>query len=531
MATGTTEAPAIADVLDKSGVTGLTEDAGPDAVMASLEDLAELVNGSGDLYVSTVREEAVRVLREAGVGSPARMVDAALRDGRPNEEETPGPGRRIALTDPEPWPEPVDGTALLTELVRTFARYVALPEGGATALALWTLHAHAHDAASVSPLLALTSPEKRCGKTTTLHVLGALAPRPLPASSITPAALFRAVERFRPTLLVDEADSFLRDREELRGVLNSGHAKASAVVVRAVAAGDEYEAAAFSTWAPKAVALIDSGTTLPDTLRDRSIELRMRRRGPGEEVERLRLDRLDELEPIRRRAARWTGDHVEALRGADPDVPPELHDRARDNWRPLLAIADVAGGPWPERARKAARVLSTGREDDEASARVLLLRDLRDLFDKRGTDRLASRDITSALAEMEERPWPEWRRGDPITTRQLARLLRPFEVRPEALWIAGKTQRGYERDALEDPFRRYLGVSDCKDRKDPHDTRENPASGDCKDPGGPYTSEKPESPGETRGLTDLTDREGGSGPEGGSEEQTDWLEEVGHEGR
>ena len=95
----------------------------------------------------------------------------------------------------------------------------------ATALALWTLHAHAHAQFTVSPVLSLVSPEKRCGKTTTLYVLGALVPRPPPASNMTTAALFRAIDRYRPTLLIDEADTFLEQNEELRGVLNSGHSR------------------------------------------------------------------------------------------------------------------------------------------------------------------------------------------------------------------------------------------------------------------------------------------------------------------
>lgn len=502
--------PPIEDVLRSAGLATLGQHPPAEALEASLRRIAMVADGADALRVAALREAAVRALSEAGVRAPARMVDAALSaggDDRVADAPSPGQGSRLALSDPEPWPDPVDGAVLLGELVRTFTRYVALPEGAATALALWVLHAHAHNAAAVSPILAITSPEKRCGKTTLLHVLGALVPRPLPASNITPAALFRAVERFGPTLLVDEADTFIREREELRGVLNSGHARASAVVVRAVASGDDYEAVAFSTWAPKAVALIDSGTTLPDTLRDRSIELRMRRRAPGEEVERLRLDRLGELEPLRRRCARWASDHLEPLRQADPSVPNELHDRATDNWRPLFAIADAAVGTWPERARRAAMVLSTGREDDEASAAVLLLGDLRRLFEERGVDRLASRDVVEALARMEDRPWPEWRRGNPITTRQLARLLRPFELAPSALWIDGKTQRGYEREHFRDPFLRYLGGADRKDRKDPHDSATNGPSAIRKDGDGLTDPRPSENPSDTTGLTVLTDQD------------------------
>jgi len=152
----------------------------------------------------------------------------------------------------------VDGAELLSEVAATFARYVALPP---FAVALWTVHTHALEGAAASPLLALTSPEKRCGKTTTLSLLARLVPRPLLSSNISPAALFRIVEKYCPTLLVDEADSFLRDKEELRGILNSGHTRDAAYVVRTV--GDDNDPCRFSTWAPKAVALAGCRTHWP----------------------------------------------------------------------------------------------------------------------------------------------------------------------------------------------------------------------------------------------------------------------------
>ena len=215
---------------------------------------------------------------------------------------------------------------MTNDLLGTFRRFVALPPVADVALALWTLHAHAHEAFDVSPVLGLTSPEKRCGKTTTLRVLGALVPRPLLASSVSTAALFRTIERYKPTFLVDEADSFLRDNEELRGALNSGHHRALATFVRTV--GEDFESRAFSTWCPKAIALIGR---LAATLEDRAILIPMRRRAPGEPVERMRLDRLGKLGPLCRRGWRWTQDRLDDLRGADPVVPEQLDDRAADN--------------------------------------------------------------------------------------------------------------------------------------------------------------------------------------------------------
>ena len=438
-----------------------------------------LVHRSGVKLTSD--RERIRFLQkieEAGGDLPPGILFALeeriRQDGVPDRaESSASAGSRIALADPESWPDAVDGAQLLADLARTFERFLGLPDKAAEALALWTIHAHAHAASDVSPLLGLTSPEKRCGKTTALLVLSALVPRPLPASNITAAALFRAVEKFRPSVMVDEADTFLRDREELRGILNSGHQRASAWVVRTV--GDDHEARVFSTWAPKVVALIGN---LPDTLADRSIIIPMRRRHPNETVERLRLDRLSEFEPLRRMAWRWAHDHEDELRQADPDVPGQLHDRAADNWRPLLAIADLAGGEWPGRSRKAALTLAGLVDGDDGSVRTLLLRDLRALFEKQDIDRLSSQDIVATLERMEDRPWPEWGRSRrPLSKRGLAQLLRPFEVRPKVVKMPdGSTSRGYLREELEESWSRYLpqdGGSQVKPPLPSNDDAEN----------------------------------------------------------
>ena len=159
-----------------------------------------------------------------------------------------------------------------------FDRYLALPEHGAVKLALWTVHAHAFEASFVTPRLAITSPQKGCGKTTVLDLLSGLVPKPLQAANVTAAAVFRTIEAKRPTLLVDEADTFLAENEELRGVLNSGHTRNGAVI-RVVEHEGDFEPRQFSTWAPVAIAKIGK---LPGTLEDRSIKLEMRRASPGE---------------------------------------------------------------------------------------------------------------------------------------------------------------------------------------------------------------------------------------------------------
>jgi Protein of unknown function (DUF3631) len=382
-----------------------------------------------------------------GLGIGVKTLDAEVSKRRRTNTEVHGAD---FLATVEPWHEAVDGARLLDDLAGVITRHVGLPEGGADAVALWAVHTHALDAAAMTPLLAITSPTPECGKSTLLGLVGKLALSPLPASNITPAAVFRAIEKWRPTLLIDEADTFLRDNNELRGVLDSGHGRDSAFVVRTV--GDDHEPRHFSTWAAKAIALIGD---LPATLASRSIHVEMRRLASSETVEPLRFDKASHLSPLARMAARWAADNIDALKESDPIMPEGFANRRADNWRALLAIADRVGAQWPERARQAASLLD--RPDAGQTTGLMLLADIRSLFDQRGDDRLSSAEIVEYLGSLDGRPWPEFGRSHkPITANQLARLLKPFKVFTSTIRQGTTTAKGYALADFIEAFSRYL---------------------------------------------------------------------------
>jgi putative DNA primase/helicase len=387
------------------------------------------------------------------LGLKASDLQRAVKLETPAEERETNEPAKLVLHEPVLWPDPVNGAELLDDLVRTLQRFVSAADGVPEIAALWTLFAHAHDAFQISPILGITSPEKRCGKTTLLLLVSTFVPRPLPVANITPSALFRAVEKYRPTLLIDEADTFLAGNEELRGILNSGHQRAAAYVIRTV--GDDHEPCTFCTWAAKAIALIGA---MPDTLEDRAFDIRMQRRRPGEVMEKLRLDRQDEFEHLRQRAARWTTDNFDSLRIADPEVPSGIaNDRARDNWRVLLTIADAAGGQWPIRAREVA-LLFASAEPETQSTKVLLLHDLKAIFGEKNAERLESEEIVRALIEIEGHPWAEGKNGKPLSKTGLARMLKPFKIHPDKWREGTNTIRGYLLADFEEVFARYLDV-------------------------------------------------------------------------
>ena len=360
-------------------------------------------------------------------------------------------GHALNLPEPEPWPEQVDRAALLDSIVAAICRHMVLDDGEADTLALWTVGTHVYDVFVIFPRLAITSPVRRCGKTTLLDILASLVLRPLLASGISTAGVFRTVEKAHPTLLIDKIDRFLKNSEETIGVLNAGHRRGGQVV-RVVETRDGYEPRAFDCFSPAALTGIGK---LPDTLDDRSVKVKLRRKRRDEKVASLRLDRMEAFEILSRKAARWADDTRARLAEADPDMPPVLFNRVADNWRPLIAVADAAGGEWPERARRVAEAAAA--QDPDESARTILLADLRDLFDREPSGVLFTKeDILPVLAGMDHRPWPEWRNDKPLSAKQLAGLLKPFRVSPGTVRRGDRTDKGYRRADLEDAFARYL---------------------------------------------------------------------------
>ncbi|MEP6908065.1 MAG: DUF3631 domain-containing protein, partial [Pseudoxanthomonas sp.] len=320
------------------------------------------------------RVRAAAKKAKAGVGELDKLT--ALKDDG---------GSLEVFADVEPWPEPVHGAALLTDLQAIIAAHVIADPPTIRAAALWIVHTYCMDVLTVSPLAHISAPEMRCGKTVLLTAMMRLVYRPLPVSSITPSAIFRSVELWAPTLGIDEADAFLKDNEEARGLINSGLYREGASVIRCV--GDDHTPTKFSTWAPKILCGIGK---LAGTIEDRSIPLRMRRKVKGETAANIRRSDPQPWLDLQARITRWAIDHRHAVAIARPAPAHGLGDRAQDCWEPLLCIADLAGIEWSKLARAAALALH-GVEEDTPSINVELLRDIEAAFKARHTSRLASR--------------------------------------------------------------------------------------------------------------------------------------------
>lgn len=421
-----------------------TDNLRPDAAHVKTADAEARIRHLAKLTL--VDYERCREAEAKKLGVRVSVLDTAIQKLRSDaDDDTADP-----FEDVEPAAEQVDGSGLLEELVSTILRFCILPDHTAPLIATWVLHAWAHDSFDISPVLGIVSPEKRCGKTTVLSVVSALTPRAMHAVNISASVLFRVIEKYKPTVLVDEGDTFLdADKNgDLRGMLNGGHNRFSAHVWRSV--GDDHEPRRFKVWAPKVVAMIG---TLPDTLEDRALVVKLRRKREGETVERFRADRVNDFLHLRRKAARWVLDNKLTLADADPLLPDALHDRAQDNARCLCAIADAVGGHWPTTIRAALVGMHQEVEADEPqSAGILLLRDVAEVFDAKRVERIGSTDLLNALCALEDSPWSEWRGGRPISSRGIAKLLKPYGINP----VRDRLGSLYRRADFTDAFNRYL---------------------------------------------------------------------------
>lgn len=348
-----------------------------------------------------------------------------------------------------------DPAALLDEVHAFISRFVAFPSpAAADAVTLWAAHCHTPESFESTPRIALLSPEPGSGKTRALEVLELLTPRPMHALNASVAAIFRSIEKERPTLLIDECDAiFTRHgkddtNEDLRAMLNAGHRK-GAIIPRCT--GTQHDVTLFPVYA--AVALAGLGD-LPATLMSRSVVIRMRRRAPGEVIEPFRIRTVSaEARPLYDRLAAWMKSAAPALSGSYPDMPPGITDRPADVWEPLLAVADAAGGDWPKRARAACTELAAAAETGEASLGVRLLADLAEVF---GTDtELSTSTILDRLTAMDEAPWGDLK-GKPLDSRGLARRLRAYEVKSVTIRVGDKTPKGYRAADLHDAWTRYV---------------------------------------------------------------------------
>jgi len=349
---------------------------------------------------------------------------------------------------------PVDGAELLDRIHAAVLRYVVLPSpAAAVGVVLWIAATHAQPAWAHAPRLVIRAPEKRCGKSRLLDVVEALCWNAFITVNSSPAAVYRSITTDPPTLLVDEADTIFGPKadgnEDLRGLLNAGHQR-NRPAKRYDAATNRVES--IPTFAMAALAGIGA---MPDTIEDRAVVVRMRRRADGETVQpyRHRRDR-PALRQLAEELHAWLRADLAVLEQAVPVMPVE--DRAADTWEPLVAVADHAGGHWPEQARAAVLALTTESAESGASSdRVRLLVDCHAAIGDE--DAIPTALLLQRLKADPEAPWADYGSGHGgLTAMKLGLLLREYDIRSETIRFPGVGQaKGYQRTAFLDAWHRY----------------------------------------------------------------------------
>lgn len=434
----------------------------PEGVLTAAAKIAELAALSR-LEYEVQRADAAKQLKMRN-----SVLDDLVKAQRPPDpaadSAAQGSGEAPIFPVDELWPEQVAVGDVLDEARSFFKRHVIATDASYVAITLWSAFTWTIDHAECAPMLALLSPEKRCGKSTAMRAIGRLVRRPLTASNVSAASIFRAIDAWQPTLLLDEGDTFVRDNEELRGVVNSGHTRDTAYVLRVETVDEKLVPRRFSTWGAKVIAMIGKP---PGTILDRSVPVWMRRKMVQEKVQR--LPRANVLTELRQKLARFAVDHGADLSVVEPAVPEGLNDRAADCWAPLLAIADLAGESWGTAARTAAVALSGDDAAPDDGYGVQLLADVRTIFDTRGQNRIRSVELLAALNEDGERPWATLRNGRPMDARRLAQMLGSFGIKssahrfgtPDVQAGAGAVfvpdvAKGYVAADFQDAWTRYL---------------------------------------------------------------------------
>jgi hypothetical protein len=400
-----------------------------------------------------------------------------------------------------------EGAAILDELHDTLVSYIAFPsDEAADAVTVWTAATHAQGAWEHATRLVAKSPHKRCGKTRLLEIVSEISHAALRTTNISPAALVRSInESDPPTLILDEGDAVFAKRrgersegaEDLRGILNAGHSR-----------GWPYlrwnqQAQRLDSCPTFAMAAIAAIGDLPDTIEDRAVVIVMQRRAPGETVAPFRRRSIAPLHELRDRLHEWVASVRDDLAKAEPQMPVE--DRTADTWEPLVAIADAARGDWPERIRKACKVLTaSGEEGDADSAGERLLADTKAVFSDDESE-LRSADLLERLHALDGAPWGDWY-GRPLTAHQLARMLRLYGIKPKTKRDGKTTPRMYVRAEFVSAWSRYLPTTqnDQNNQNDEPDASESEPEGDVS-----IADRQSETPSETRGFVPETAPEPG----------------------
>jgi hypothetical protein len=410
-------------------------------------------------------QERRQVAKRHGV--PVSTIDKLVRAARAKTQSSTS---TAAAPAEDPWDGPIDLCEILDAALIEARRYIVASDTKRGALVLWSAHTHLVHNVMVglqrSPRLAIQSRLPGSGKTTSLEFVAALSSRGVVRSSATASTILRTMGSVRRTYCLDEADRQLSEKNsDMVAILDCGDRRSTSVVERSVPnPKGGWDVGTFDVWGAVAFAGIDE---LPGTLQDRSVRVFLQKATVAEVPEHLRDGTSTELVTLRRQLTAWADSLFELPDPELPDVLLRQAGRVGDRWRPLIAIADLAGGQWPKLVRDAAQEDVEAEQQPDLIQRLLV--SIRSAFndaqgatiDADNKDRLTTTALIGVLLNDREEEWLSANRGNPITAYYLRTKLRGLlEPRGAQDWWTGPAghqqhHRGYLRLQFEDAWRRY----------------------------------------------------------------------------
>lgn len=361
----------------------------------------------------------------------------------------------LSVNNPVPLDHEVDRGELMRDLIGAIKTYVVISDHAALAVALWAINTWCYEQFARCPLLLINAPERECGKTQLLKVVEMLVHKPIETANITLAALFRLINNYKPTLLIDEADTFMQGKNEMAGVVNKGYERGG-VVLRVESDGKELVECAYLVHGPKAMAGIMLERHLQDATMSRGIQIPLKRKTKDDSVKRLRSADPMVFSNLRSRIKKLVDSEKENLVKGWNEMPESLSDRQQDNWESLLAIAHCFGDDWYSKAQEAA-VQNCVETTPPKSSSNQLLEDIREVLSGYEGRYIPSVELLDKLTTDQDMDWCSYNHGQPIKARQMAKFMSAYGIKTKTVRMKPDyTPKGYEVREFEDAFARYL---------------------------------------------------------------------------
>lgn len=346
----------------------------------------------------------------------------------------------------EPYHEPVTHDEIYTALYSLVHEHMAIDEPLKVAFVLWVIFTYLTDISDFAPIAWITAPERQCGKSTLLGLFERVVNKPMAFNNITQAVLYRVMEQFKPTLLIDEIDTSLKDKNELLGIVNAGYSRHASNVPRMNQdKGGIVEK--FDVFGAKVFSGIGE---MKGTFASRAIRFELRRKTNSDKVKRFNKRTLpyETTNELQRKVKRWAGDNRQAVQAVQTPLL-QINDRDFDNWEILLQIATVLGVY--DKALQACLIICNRK--DEPSLNEMLLSDIRDIFN---VERMSSTDLLEKLNFDSEKCWQTLNNGSPLTSHQLAKKLKGFGIVSKNMRINSIQVKGFDKADFVKTWAQYL---------------------------------------------------------------------------